>query len=47
MFSEVIEGLDSIFQMPYGCFEQTSSATYPNIMALLYLRRTGPDYPRN
>ncbi len=41
MFSEVIEGLDSIFRMPHGCFEQTSSVTYPNIMALLYLRHTG------
>jgi hypothetical protein len=41
MFSEVIEGLDSIFQMPHGCFEQTSSTTYPNIMALLYMRQTG------
>jgi hypothetical protein len=41
MFSEVIEGLDGIFQMPHGCFEQTSSATYPNIMALLYMRHTG------
>jgi hypothetical protein len=45
MFSEVIEGLDSIFQMPYGCFEQTSSVTYPNIMALLYMRRTGQTSP--
>jgi hypothetical protein len=45
MFSEVIEGLESIFRMPHGCFEQTSSVTYPNVMALLYLRHTGQTTP--
>ncbi|MHC4505702.1 MAG: alpha-2-macroglobulin family protein, partial [Planctomycetota bacterium] len=39
-FSQVLEGLDSIFRMPYGCFEQTSSVTYPNILVLDYMRRT-------
>ncbi len=39
-FSQVVEGLDGIFQMPHGCFEQTSSTTYPNVLALDYLRRT-------
>jgi uncharacterized protein YfaS (alpha-2-macroglobulin family) len=39
-FSQVVEGLDSIFQMPFGCFEQTSSTTYPNVLVLDYLRRT-------
>jgi len=38
-FSQVLEGMENIFQMPYGCFEQTSSATYPNILVLDYLRR--------
>jgi uncharacterized protein YfaS (alpha-2-macroglobulin family)/uncharacterized protein YhhL (DUF1145 family) len=40
-FSQLVEGLDAVFQMPYGCFEQTSSATYPNVLALSYLKRTG------
>jgi uncharacterized protein YfaS (alpha-2-macroglobulin family) len=40
-FSEIVEGLDSIFQEPYGCFEQTSSTTYPNVLALDYMKRTG------
>ncbi len=44
-FSEVIEGLESIFRMPYGCFEQTSSVTYPNVMALLYMKRTNQITP--
>ena len=44
-FSQLVEGLDSIFQMPYGCFEQTSSTTYPNLLALDYLRRTKTSVP--
>lgn len=40
-FSEVVEGLESIFQAPYGCFEQTSSTTYPNVLVLDYMKRTG------
>jgi len=39
-FSQVVEGMDSIFRMPHGCFEQTSSTTYPNVLVLDYLRRT-------
>ena len=39
-FSQVVEGLESILCMPHGCFEQTSSATYPNILALSYMRAT-------
>jgi hypothetical protein len=44
-FSQLVEGLDAIFQMPYGCFEQTSSTTYPNVLALDYLRRTKKSAP--
>ncbi len=44
-FSQVMEGLDGIFKMPYGCFEQTSSTTYPNVLALNYLRETGQSRP--
>ncbi|OQX56322.1 MAG: hypothetical protein B5M53_02065 [Candidatus Cloacimonas sp. 4484_209] len=38
LFSQVVEGMESMFGMPYGCFEQTSSVTYPNILVLDYLR---------
>lgn len=38
--SQVIEGMDKIFRMPSGCFEQTSSTTYPNILVLDYMKRT-------
>jgi type II secretory pathway pseudopilin PulG len=44
-FSQLVEGLDGIFRMPYGCFEQTSSTTYPNVLALDYLRRTSTSAP--
>jgi uncharacterized protein YfaS (alpha-2-macroglobulin family) len=36
--SQMVEGLDSILQMPGGCFEQTSSSTYPNVLVLDYLK---------
>jgi A-macroglobulin TED domain/Alpha-2-macroglobulin family/A-macroglobulin receptor binding domain/MG2 domain/Carboxypeptidase regulatory-like domain/Alpha-2-macroglobulin bait region domain/Macroglobulin domain MG3 len=38
--SQIIEGMDSILRMPSGCFEQTSSSTYPNVLALDYMKRT-------
>jgi uncharacterized protein YfaS (alpha-2-macroglobulin family) len=38
--SQIVEGMDSILQMPGGCFEQTSSSTYPNVLALDYMKRT-------
>jgi hypothetical protein len=38
--SQVVEGMDSILHMANGCFEQTSSSTYPNVLALNYMKRT-------
>ena len=46
-FSQLVEGLDAIFERPYGCFEQTSSTTYPNVLALEYLRRTARAFRRS
>jgi hypothetical protein len=43
--SQVVEGLDSILRMPFGCFEQTSSTTYPNVLVLDYLETTGQTSP--
>ncbi|HET6383445.1 MAG TPA: alpha-2-macroglobulin family protein, partial [Armatimonadota bacterium] len=37
-FSQVVEGLDGILRMPSGCFEQTSSSTYPDVLVLSYLK---------
>jgi hypothetical protein len=44
-FSQLVDGLDGILQLPYGCFEQTSSTTYPNVLALDYLRRVKKSAP--
>ena len=44
-FSQVIEGLETIFRRPNGCFEQTSSTTYPSVLALAYLRKTQQSIP--
>jgi hypothetical protein len=38
--SQVLEGMDSLLRMPGGCFEQTSSSTYPNVLALDYMKST-------
>ena len=43
--SQVVEGLDSILRMPNGCFEQTSSTTYPNVLVLDYLKTTDQTAP--
>ncbi|UCG30598.1 MAG: hypothetical protein JSV53_01610 [candidate division WOR-3 bacterium] len=40
IFSQVVEGLDKLLGVPFGCFEQTTSVTYPNILVLNYLRQT-------
>lgn len=45
VMSQLVEGLDKIFQMPNGCFEQTSSTTYPNVLALTYLKETAQVSP--
>lgn len=44
-FSQLVEGLDGIFLRPSGCFEQTSSTTYPNVLALDYLIRMKKNAP--
>lgn len=39
IMSQIVEGMDAILQMPSGCFEQTSSTTYPNILVLDYMKQ--------
>lgn len=45
IFSQVVEGMDKILRMPFGCFEQTSSVTYPNILVLDYMKTTNQITP--
>jgi uncharacterized protein YfaS (alpha-2-macroglobulin family) len=35
----VVDGLDGMLRMPTGCFEQTSSAAYPNILIVDYIKK--------
>ena len=42
---EAMNGIAGMIRKPYGCFEQTSSATYPNVMVLQYLNATGKSNP--
>ncbi|MCK5797435.1 MAG: hypothetical protein KAI47_09650, partial [Deltaproteobacteria bacterium] len=43
---QTIKGMESLLRRPYGCFEQTSSSTYPNVLILDYLRRTKQVRPK-
>lgn len=36
--SDLLAGVESILSEPFGCFEQTSMTSYPNVLALNYLR---------
>jgi len=43
--AQLVDGLEGLLRMPSGCFEQTSSATYPNVLILDYLVRSGKATP--
>jgi hypothetical protein len=45
VFSQVVEGMDGILRMPGGCFEQTSSSTWPNVLVARYLDDSGSSNP--
>ncbi|MEO5891154.1 MAG: TonB-dependent receptor plug domain-containing protein [Ferruginibacter sp.] len=38
---QLLDGIESMLREPFGCFEQTSSSTYPNIYVLKYLKESG------
>src|SRR5205823_4157796 len=40
VFSQLVEGTEGILRMPGGCFEQTSSSAYPNILVVDYIKKT-------
>ena len=43
--STMIAGLEGMLRQPAGCFEQTSSVNYPNVMILRYPQRAGHRRP--
>jgi hypothetical protein len=47
--ADLQKGLEGMLREPYGCFEQTSSSNYPNVLVLDYLKesdQTNPDLVR-
>lgn len=44
--SQAVDGLAGMLHEPYGCFEQTSSVNYPNVLILDYLRATNQESPQ-
>ena len=42
---QLLDGIESMLREPHGCFEQTSSSTYPNIFILKYLNESGKSNP--
>ncbi|MEW7279036.1 TonB-dependent receptor plug domain-containing protein [Aquimarina sp. 2201CG1-2-11] len=45
IIGDVMDGIEGIIREPYGCFEQVSSSTYPNILVLKYLKETNKSNP--
>ncbi|MGD8861949.1 MAG: MG2 domain-containing protein [Myxococcales bacterium] len=43
--SQAVNGLDSLLQEPYGCFEQTTSTTWPNVLVTRYMEETDQSTP--
>lgn len=37
--AQVVDGLDGMLRMPNGCFEQTSSSAYPNVLIVDYIKK--------
>lgn len=43
--AELQSGLESMLREPHGCFEQSSSSNYPNVLILNHLRQTNQGNP--
>lgn len=43
--SDLLKGVESILSEPYGCFEQTSMTSYPNVLVLNYLKQSSNPNP--
>jgi uncharacterized protein YfaS (alpha-2-macroglobulin family) len=39
VFSQLVEGTEGMLRMPGGCFEQTSSSAYPNVLVVDYIKK--------
>lgn len=43
--SQAVSGMDSVLAVPDGCFEQTTSTTWPNVLVTNYMRASGQITP--
>jgi hypothetical protein len=43
--ADLHKGLEGLLREPNGCFEQTSTSNYPNVLTLRYLRESGQVKP--
>jgi uncharacterized protein YfaS (alpha-2-macroglobulin family) len=43
--SQVVSGMDNMLREPSGCFEQTTSTTWPNVLATAYMQKTNQITP--
>ncbi len=43
--AHVVQGMDSLLRLPGGCFEQTTSSAWPNVLALKYIKDTEQSTP--
>lgn len=41
LLNDLFTGAEAVLQQPHGCFEQVSSSTFPNILALQFLKQSG------
>lgn len=46
LLADLQTGLEAMLQEPHGCFEQTSSSNYPNLLILDYLRENNLAKPQ-
>lgn len=45
VYSQIVDGLESMLRMPSGCFEQTSSVSHPNVLVVQYMKATNQINP--
>ena len=47
LLAHVVESVEAIMQRPYGCAEQTISASYPSLLLLRHYKKTGETFALN
>jgi len=40
VINDLLSGIEGILREPYGCFEQTSTSSYPNLLVMRYMEET-------